>query len=100
MVVQFSDIAQYIWGKLLGRHKIAPVVSPNKTWEGFLGGVATASLLGMGLWWMTPFTRLEALGMSLLITLLALCNRLTTAPIAPRSPATAWMAALMLVRAA
>ena len=43
VVVQMSDVLQYVWGKLLGRHKIAPVISPSKTWEGFLGGVATAT---------------------------------------------------------
>jgi phosphatidate cytidylyltransferase len=38
LVTEFNDVAQYVVGKLLGRHKIAPTVSPNKTWEGFLGG--------------------------------------------------------------
>jgi phosphatidate cytidylyltransferase len=38
LVTEFNDVAQYVFGKLLGRHKIAPTVSPNKTWEGFLGG--------------------------------------------------------------
>ena len=39
LVVQSSDVLQYIWGKLLGRHKIAPELSPSKTVEGFVGGV-------------------------------------------------------------
>ena len=43
LVDQLSDVLQYVWGKLLGRHKIAPLVSPNKTWEGFVGGVLTAT---------------------------------------------------------
>ena len=60
IVVQMSDVLQYIWGKLLGRVKIAPHISPNKTWEGFIGGVVSASLLGMGLYWLTPFTPLRA----------------------------------------
>ncbi len=55
IVVQSSDVLQYVWGKLLGRHRIAPNVSPNKTWEGFIGGIASATLLGAALWWMTPF---------------------------------------------
>jgi phosphatidate cytidylyltransferase len=42
---QFNDAAQYFFGKLLGRHKIIPKVSPNKTVEGFLGGVVTTILL-------------------------------------------------------
>ena len=33
LVVQLSDVLQYVFGKLFGRHKIAPRVSPNKTWE-------------------------------------------------------------------
>ncbi|WP_371169507.1 phosphatidate cytidylyltransferase [Aliiroseovarius sp. 2305UL8-7] len=70
VVVQLSDVLQYVWGKLIGRHKIAPRLSPSKTWEGFVGGILTASLVGAGLWWMTPFTPLEAAGLSLIITLM------------------------------
>ena len=42
---ELNDIFQFIWGKLFGRHKILPSVSPNKTWEGFLGGVGTTVAL-------------------------------------------------------
>ncbi len=55
IVVQSSDVLQYVWGKLLGRHKIAPHISPNKTWEGFIGGSLSAALLSLALAWMTPF---------------------------------------------
>lgn len=68
VVVQSSDVFQYVWGKLLGKHKIAPKVSPSKTWEGLIGGVLTASLLGASLSWITPFSVLEAAGMSVVIT--------------------------------
>jgi phosphatidate cytidylyltransferase len=70
LVAQISDVLQYVWGKTLGRHKIAPDVSPNKTWEGFVGGIASATLIGAGLWWATPFTPLQSAGMSLAITLM------------------------------
>jgi phosphatidate cytidylyltransferase len=70
IVDQMSDVLQYVWGKLTGKHKIVPTVSPSKTWEGFVGGVATATLLGAALWWATPFTPLQSAGMSLAITLL------------------------------
>ena len=40
-LTQFNDVAQFTWGKLFGRHKIVPTVSPKKTWEGFLGGLFT-----------------------------------------------------------
>lgn len=68
-VVQLSDVFQYVWGKTLGRHKIAPLVSPSKTWEGFVGGIFSASALGCGLWWITPFTPWQAGLISLAITL-------------------------------
>ena len=70
LIAQLSDVFQYVWGKLCGKHKIAPLVSPNKTWEGFLGGIATATLIGAALWWATPFSPLQSAGMSLAITLL------------------------------
>jgi phosphatidate cytidylyltransferase len=40
-LTELNDVAQYVWGKSLGKAKIVPRVSPNKTWAGFLGGVAT-----------------------------------------------------------
>ncbi|TJZ73984.1 phosphatidate cytidylyltransferase [Chitiniphilus eburneus] len=46
VLTQFNDVAQYLWGKSLGRVKVIPKVSPNKTVAGFLGGVATTTLLG------------------------------------------------------
>jgi phosphatidate cytidylyltransferase len=70
LVVQSSDVLQYVWGKLLGRRKIAPVLSPSKTVEGFVGGVGSATLLGALMWWITPFAPLQAAGMALLITLM------------------------------
>ena len=54
----------------MGRHKIAPSVSPSKTWEGFVGGIALATGIGAGLWWITPFTPWQSAGISFLITLM------------------------------
>lgn len=56
IVVQGSDVLQYVWGKLLGKTKIAPLLSPSKTVEGFIGGVASAATLGAALWWITPYS--------------------------------------------
>jgi phosphatidate cytidylyltransferase len=69
-VVQVSDIMQFVCGKALGRHLIAPALSPSKTWEGTVGGIATAVLAGTALCWLTPFTPLQAAAMSLAITLM------------------------------
>jgi phosphatidate cytidylyltransferase len=70
VVVQGSDVCQYIWGKLFGRHKIAPSLSPSKTWEGFIGGALSAILIGASLSWLTPFTPVQAGGMALVIVLM------------------------------
>lgn len=45
IMTQFNDVSQYVFGKLFGKHKIIPKVSPNKTWEGFLGGVFSVTLI-------------------------------------------------------
>jgi phosphatidate cytidylyltransferase len=45
VLTQFNDVAQYCWGKLLGRHKVTPHVSPKKTWEGLIGGISTTTLV-------------------------------------------------------
>jgi len=68
-VVQLSDVMQYVFGKLFGRHKIAPNVSPSKTIEGFVGGGLAATGIGAALFWITPFSPLEAAGMALVIVL-------------------------------
>jgi phosphatidate cytidylyltransferase len=68
-VTEMSDVLQYVWGKTLGRHKIIPAVSPNKTWEGFLGGIASATLASLLVRFLTPFSVGECLGVALLITL-------------------------------
>jgi len=81
IVVQLSDVFQYIWGKLLGKRKIAPSISPNKTWEGFVGGVATAVALGTALWWMTPFSLLQALLLSMAVALMGFAGGLTMSAI-------------------
>ncbi len=54
LVVQISDVFQYVWGKLAGKHKIAPLVDPNKTLEGFIGGIVGAMAVGVALHGFTP----------------------------------------------
>ena len=60
LVVQGSDVLQYIWGKLMGKRKVAPELSPSKTWEGLIGGVLSATALGAALYWITPFNPWQA----------------------------------------
>ena len=70
LICELCDVLQYVFGKTLGRVTVAPSVSPNKTWEGLIGGVAATVLIGTGLWWATPFRPLQAAGMCLAVTLM------------------------------
>jgi len=81
LVVQASDVLQYVWGKLFGRHRIAPQLSPSKTVEGFLGGVLSATALGAALWWLTPFAPVQAALMALVITVMGFCGGLVMSAI-------------------
>jgi phosphatidate cytidylyltransferase len=65
----------------LGRHKIAPLVSPSKTVEGFVGGVVSATVIGAGLWWITPFHVGQAAALSLLMTVLGFLGGLVMSAI-------------------
>jgi phosphatidate cytidylyltransferase len=50
VIIVLSDTGAYFVGRAIGRHKLAPRISPKKTWEGAVGGVA-AALLGTGAAW-------------------------------------------------
>jgi phosphatidate cytidylyltransferase len=81
IVVESSDVLQYIWGKLCGRHPIAPTVSPGKTVEGFVGGIATATLLGCALAPITPFTFFQSAMLSLVATTMGFAGGLVMSAI-------------------
>jgi len=66
-ITEINDVFQFTWGKLLGRHAIIPKISPNKTWEGFIGGVLTTTVLGYFLRFLTPFSEVESLVVSFVI---------------------------------
>src|SRR5436190_1667263 len=78
---RIADVLQYVWSKLFGRHPIAPSLSPSKTVEGFVGGVASATLLGAALWWITPFSPWQAALMALVINLMGFCGGLVMSAI-------------------
>jgi phosphatidate cytidylyltransferase len=55
LVVKLSDTGAYAVGKLTGRHKMSPMLSPGKTWEGTMGGIAAAALGGwLSFLWLAP----------------------------------------------
>ncbi|UZQ54083.1 phosphatidate cytidylyltransferase [Trichothermofontia sichuanensis B231] len=70
VLTELNDIAQFIFGKLFGRHAVIPKVSPGKTVEGLLGGILTTTMLAIGLApWLTPFSYLHATCLGLLLSL-------------------------------
>lgn len=54
LVVAAADVGAYFAGKSLGKHKLAPSVSPAKTWEGFWGGELAVALIGCVIWYVLP----------------------------------------------
>lgn len=63
-----SDTGAYFTGVLLGKHKMAPIISPKKTWEGFCGGMAFSLLFVLGVW--AIYSKLLGINVLLLNTLL------------------------------
>ncbi len=66
-LTEINDVFQFVWGKLFGKNKIIPKISPNKTWEGFVGGILTTTLIGYFLRFLTPMNGCEALIVSFLV---------------------------------
>ncbi|MBV9923705.1 MAG: phosphatidate cytidylyltransferase [Acidobacteria bacterium] len=79
LVLMGSDTGAYFAGRALGRHKLAPKVSPGKTWEGAVGGMV-ASLLAAALshYWFFPEVSLPVLlGLAALMNVLGVVGDLT-----------------------
>lgn len=81
LIVQMGDVSQYLWGKAFGRRVIVPEINASRTWEGLLGGVATTTVLGAMLWWVTPFRIWEAALMSLITAVMGFMGGLTMSAI-------------------
>ena len=81
-LTEFNDVSQYIWGKLLGRRKIIPKISPKKTWAGFIGGVITTTILAILLApWLTPLIFWQAIAAGILIAIAGFFGDLTISAI-------------------
>lgn len=89
-VVQLSDVLQYVFGKLFGKHKVAPLVSPSKTVEGLVGGGLSATLIGGCMFWMTPFSFWQSLMMSFVIVVMGFLGGLVMSAIKRSLSAKDW----------
>lgn len=89
-VVQLSDVLQYVFGKIFGKHKVAPLVSPSKTVEGLVGGGLSATLIGGCMFWMTPFSFWQSLMMSFVIVVMGFLGGLVMSAIKRSLSAKDW----------
>ena len=80
-VVQASDVLQYIWGKLMGKRKIMPTLSPSKTVAGTVGGIASATLLAAAMYRITPFAPWQAALIGLIVCIMGFLGGLVLSAI-------------------
>jgi len=66
-ITQINDVMQFIWGKLIGKHKILPKISPNKTWGGFIGGLISSVFIGYLMNFLTPLNHWQVIVVSFFI---------------------------------
>jgi len=85
IVVEASDVLQYLWGKLLRGPLLAPAITPRKTWSGLIGGVSSATALGTALHAATPFSALQAAAVCVSITLAGVAGGLVMSAIKRRA---------------
>jgi phosphatidate cytidylyltransferase len=81
IVVESSDVLQYIWGKLVGQRKIAPSLSPSKTLEGLVGGIGSATLIGAACYGITPFSMGQAALIALVVNVMGFLGGLVLSAI-------------------
>jgi phosphatidate cytidylyltransferase len=81
-MVLFSELLQFLGSRLFGKHVIVPTIDDSRTWEGVLAGGAATAVLGLSLYWATPFTAWwQAGAMSFLIAVMASAGALAMAAI-------------------
>lgn len=81
LLVQLSDVLQFAWGKLIGRHAIAPNINASRTWEGFCGGVASTTVFGVLFYWVTPFGVWGSACMAMITAVMGFAGGLTMSAI-------------------
>lgn len=79
-MVWIADIAAYFIGRAFGRHRLAPTISPNKSWEGALGGVVCVVIYAVILQWqhgfVVPLPLWATVLISVVLTAVSICGDL------------------------
>jgi phosphatidate cytidylyltransferase len=81
LIVQLGDVAQFTWDRIAGKNVIAPAINGSRTWEGFIGGVLSTTVMGVLFSWVTPFTLVGAAIMSLIIAVMGFAGGMTMSAI-------------------
>jgi phosphatidate cytidylyltransferase len=82
LIVQLGDVFQYLWSHASRRYIVAPKINSNKTWEGVLGGAVSTALLGVALWYFTPFPKWWQAGLiALIASLMGFAGNMTMSAI-------------------
>jgi phosphatidate cytidylyltransferase len=77
-----NDFMQFVFGKTMGKHKITPVVSPNKTWEGFIGGAVSTIAIAVGISQIfTPLSLLQSVFIGTIIAVAGFFGDITMSAI-------------------
>ncbi len=81
LVTVLGDAFGFLFEKLWGKHPIVPSINPNKSWEGVMSGIASATLLGTAMFWVTPFTVWQTALISCVIATVGFTGGLTMSAI-------------------
>ena len=82
LIVQFSDVFQYLWSRASRRNIVAGNINSTRTWEGVLGGVMSTALMGVILWYFTPFPQWWQAGLAaMLIAVMGFLGSMTMSAI-------------------
>jgi phosphatidate cytidylyltransferase len=81
LVLKGTDIGGYLLGKLIGRHKLCPHISPKKSWEGLAGGILVSLAMAFGVRYCSPVLQQQmsvafVVAFSLVMSILSLCGDL------------------------
>ena len=82
LIVQLGDVFQYLWSRASQRYVVAEKINSTRSWEGVLGSMLTTALVGVALWYFTPFPQWWQAGFAaMLVALMGFLGSMTMSAI-------------------